>query len=97
MNRKQRRAMKRTGAGGSGQALSGTQVLVADVDNNVIRTVELGAGGGTTVARKPGGAIAGEGTDDAAAAIDPADALVVRIGDEDIPHAVNRNARQFSN
>ncbi len=52
-----------------------------------LRAVELGLNGNAAVAGETGGSRAGKGTDQAGRAVDPADDVVARVGDDQIGRA----------
>jgi hypothetical protein len=58
-----------------------------------VRGIELGIDRRPAVAAVPAGAVPGDGGDDPVARADAADPVVVRIGDVDVPRAVDGDRR----
>ena len=70
----------------------GDEEVPAGVHARRHRAVQLGGGGRAAVAAVARGSVAGDGGDHAGSAIHLADAVVVSVGDEEVPGRVHRHA-----
>ncbi len=62
------------------------------VERQAVRLDHARARGWSVIAAEPGRAVAGEGRDDARAAVDPANTMIMPVGDIDVSGIVDRDA-----